>query len=223
MSIISASAGTISLQSIKTNIHRLAEHKRQQTPTFKHFSLLKAQSNLLLDLKLAMPSTTVWYCCKCLYGPLNDIIDLTCPNCHSDRCRSCETTTISQRYCYQNQEMAGTSLYPEVSRVSGYAFAADKLDLAAARPFEIQTESCQERSPLVTAPLTSPTWVNCSHLVPSMEAPPPSRDIFRHGGRANKCPYSYYCCQCNSGPNLYDIQPACVSCDHKACAFCRAA
>ncbi|RJE18259.1 hypothetical protein PHISCL_09405 [Aspergillus sclerotialis] len=32
--------------------------------------------------------------------------------------------------------------------------------------------------------------------------------------------YLYICCQCNDGPKLYNVQPVCIVCEHKACKWC---
>lgn len=41
-----------------------------------------------------MPSTNVWYCCGCGFGPCNSFIDQYCPNCQALRCTGCKTTSI---------------------------------------------------------------------------------------------------------------------------------
>uniref|UniRef100_A0A093UVB6 Synaptotagmin-like protein 4 n=1 Tax=Talaromyces marneffei PM1 TaxID=1077442 RepID=A0A093UVB6_TALMA len=167
-----------------------------------------------------MPSTTVWYCCGCGYGPCNYSIDDYCPDCQRRRCGACKIARISNRYnySYQLQGVAETNPYPEVFTAAG--FDTNTYDIhPLLRPFK-PSHGHHERISLALRPSQlPPTLLDTGHQV--LTDSPSIGDIFQHGGLKNSRPVTYYCCQCNDGPKLYANQPRCVSCNHVVCGNCK--
>lgn len=169
-----------------------------------------------------MPSTTVWYCCQCGFGPCNDSIDYFCPNCQVKRCYGCETSRISNRCNYGLPGEAEVNPIPEVFAAAGFNTNTYNKD-ASLRPFNIPQKHHEKISEdSLRPPQGPPTCLGAGdqHSTGS----PSISDIFQHGGLTKNRPSSYYyCCQCRDGPKLYDLQPVCINCDHKICRYCEAA
>jgi hypothetical protein len=177
-----------------------------------------------------MPSTTNWYCCKCKFGPLNILLDDNCPDCHSARCSLCQVIKTSQRFSYRqgSREMGATSPFPDALMSASNTHNSNMdptarifgMSLAGDHPARLLSPLAP--SPLAPASMPPILFESGLGTASSTDAPP-GHDIFRHGGLTRQRPHAYFCCQCNDGPKLFDIQPVCVSCNHKACPNCRAA
>jgi hypothetical protein len=166
-----------------------------------------------------MPSTTVWYCCECGYGPCNISIDVFCPDCQRQRCGGCKISRISNRYNYNYQlhGLAEINPYPEAFKAVNLNTNAYNLD-PSPRPFNLPLEHLEGASLALTPTQIPPTCFGTGHQ--HSTDGPSIGDIFQHEGLINNCPVTYYCCQCKDGPKLYVNQPVCVNCNHRACSLC---
>jgi hypothetical protein len=167
-----------------------------------------------------MPSTTVWYCCSCGFGPCNESIDYFCPNCQERRCNGCKTSRISNRYNYRLPGEAEINPYPEA--FAAVSFTANTYNITTSlRPFTPPHQHLERASLALTPTQVPPTCLRTAHQHSTDS--PSIGEIFQHGGLKNSHPNAYYCCNCNDGPKLYDNQPRCVSCSHVCCSYCRPA
>jgi hypothetical protein len=167
-----------------------------------------------------MPSTTVWFCCNCGFGPCNVSIDYFCPSCQEKRCYNCKTSKISNRYNYALPGEAEANPFPEVSTAA--RFNPNTYNISPSpRPFTLPHQQLEVAS-LALAPTQIPPI--CLHAGHQHSTDGPSiGEIFQHGGLINSCPVKYYCCNCGDGPKLYANQPVCVSCHHHVCSYCETA
>lgn len=167
-----------------------------------------------------MPSTIVWYCCACGFGPCNNSLDSSCPSCHVDRCYNCRTAKISNRYNCGLPGDAEASLFHKAYTYAGPNADAYNISPPSA-PFNPPQQHLERASLALTPNQRPPT---CFHTGNHHSAENPSiGEIFKHGGLINSSPITWYCCQCNDGPKLYDIQVSCINCDHVICSFCKSA
>lgn len=171
--------------------------------------------------KSDMPSTRVWYCCSCGFGPCNESIDYFCPNCQARRCHNCTASKISNRYNYGLTGEAESNPYPKAFTPAGFNTKACNIN-PPSQPFSLPQQHL-ERAPLALMPTQSPPTCLATGHQHSANGPSIG-DIFQHGGLSKKSPSSYYyCCQCHDGPKLYDLQPVCINCDHRICRSCKPA
>jgi hypothetical protein len=162
-----------------------------------------------------MPSTKVWYCCDCGFGPWNESIDYFCPNCQARRCSNCKASKISNRYNYGLPGEPEVNPFPEVFTAAGFDTNT------SSRPFNLPQIHHEKISETLRPPRILPTYFGTGHQH-STDRPSIS-DIFQYGGLINSHPNAYYCCSCNDGPKLYENQPRCVNCSHFVCSHCRPA
>lgn len=145
---------------------------------------------------------TLWYCCECNFGPHNSALHDACINCGNQRCDECVDEKVSMRlndlsnspsHCHHE-----TSPYPSVVAINtAHALSLDTKQIAPVRTADLPQ----------VRPLSGPG--------PAVLASP-----LGGGLKLYNQTYMYVCCNCNDGPKVYDVQPVCVICHHKACSGC---
>lgn len=139
-----------------------------------------------------------WYCCDCQFGPHDFGLHSTCFQCGTMRCDDCSIETSSfddTTHCCSHELPA----YPSVTN-SQISHGTPVTQLGAMPP---------------TMSLTTTFNPGLSLFQGSGST---TSGIMTHGAT-----YMYFCCQCNDGPKVYNVQPQCVMCNHIACASCKPA
>lgn len=172
-------------------------------------SSLSSPSTFTTTYYQAMPSTSVWYCCKCNLGPWNVMLDDYCPSCSAVRCCDCLMESVDMHTAFQ------TLSHRQQSPMSiGNPHACNKL--ASCETLRNRSDSLERASISSMTPIARPL-LREPHAMDTY-------NIFNYGGLLRQMPSNYYyCCQCNDGPKMYENQPMCVSCCHTICHDCRPA
>lgn len=139
---------------------------------------------------------SLWYCCGCNFGPHNSALYDACINCGSRRCRQCVDEKVSMRLNTNSDE---TSPYPSVVALD----TAHTLSLDTQKGLSIMTADAE-------LPEIRPLSRQGHAALPSRLG----------GSQLYSQTYMYVCCQCRDGPKVYNVQPVCVVCNHKACSCC---
>ncbi|KAJ5723859.1 hypothetical protein N7488_001894 [Penicillium malachiteum] len=145
---------------------------------------------------------SLWYCCKCSFGPHDSALYVACIDCSARRCRLCPEEKANyavEAHSHSHSSSCGPSPYPAV------------VDFNTSRRMSLDTK------PVLPTPPSLPQVLS---LRPSLPASKPRLSLGDFQVKTYETTYMYICCKCHDGPKVYNIQPKCVSCDHAACSNC---
>lgn len=197
----------------QTSVHSIQQFHRYHTPSLSSASLYQNYIYLL-----ATSMRMVWYCCKCHFGPHDENLYVACIQCGARRCQFCPTEQVDADMALSGSEpvppypCGPDPPAPEVLE-KGARLSNSKMDLL-----------------IPSAPLP----------LPSLSAMGRDSTQIKHHGLYHRGPSSalignpdmngtyaapadghlYICCQCGDGPKIYEVQPQCVCCHHRACSHC---
>lgn len=136
-----------------------------------------------------------WYCCDCQFGPHSVELHNTCIECGTMRCDDCSLEVNTSDYNTTHSCSHELPAYPStpVQSCTGTSLS------------QIRT----------MAPITNNTT-----FTPGLSLAQGLSSGGHSGIKNYGATYMYFCCQCNDGPKVYNVQPRCVMCNHVACGHC---
>ncbi|KAJ5238859.1 hypothetical protein N7468_003478 [Penicillium chermesinum] len=152
---------------------------------------------------------TVWFCCKCQFGPHNVQLYVSCISCGAERCSRCateDTKTFDSLSTHSHSHPGScheSSPYP--AAVSIHTVRRPSFD-------------SEPMSPTSFTDLPGVRPIGRVGL--GLAAPLPTSGSSQHSQQVYSHTYMYICCNCNDGPKVYNVQPVCVVCHHQACSAC---
>ncbi|CAG7916919.1 unnamed protein product [Penicillium olsonii] len=140
---------------------------------------------------------SLWYCCRCTFGPHNASLHEACIQCGTPRCSRCTEQKVSDSLTLHSHNYEATSAYPAVVPMSSPPTPTFK-------PMAMGID-VPELPRLKALPRADCTDISSTSL---------------YGTRTHGETYLYICCACNDGPKIYNHQPRCVECGHVSCDRC---
>ena len=139
-----------------------------------------------------------WYCCDCQSGPHNLDLHSACLDCGSMRCDDCSIVPTSSDNRNETVTMHSCS-----HELPAFASAPSHNCHGTALP------------PLrPSSPAMNPSTLDYGLSLPH------GAGATVPGAKQHGTTYMYFCCKCNDGPKVYNVQPRCVICEHVSCDQC---